>query len=167
MVGLKLSHRGHLFYSWFGGKRHPSMRGPDTGSWRFAKIVSRRRARSLARCCSTIAWAPSGPSYPNFGRLIFCTPTALQFYRLIELDALRSTPGRRRKFRLKQWEREAQKKHRCAPKKAHWRMQRDAAAQRGILVEKTSRGWMVSLPDGRRVGPFRNPNDTGSRFGDP
>jgi hypothetical protein len=62
--------------------------------------------------------------------------------------------------RLKQWERDAQEKH--AHKKAHWHTQPQAAAKRGVLVEQTSRGWVVSLPDGRSVGPFRKPKDAWS-----
>jgi hypothetical protein len=30
-----------------------------------------------------------------------------------------------------------------------------AAAKRGVLVEQTERGWMVSAPDGSNAGPFK------------
>jgi hypothetical protein len=55
--------------------------------------------------------------------------------------------------RLKRWEREAQKKH-----SPHRLTQREAAAA-GTLVEKTATGWVVSLQNGKMVGPFKNRHD--------
>ena len=38
---------------------------------------------------------------------------------------------------------------------AFYQTKRKAAVALGIFVEQTSRGWIVSLPDGSNVGPFK------------
>ena len=42
------------------------------------------------------------------------------------------------------------------------RTRHEDAVKRGILVEQTSRGWFVSLPDGSRKGPFKRAKDAWS-----